>query len=107
MVYDYFHRDEYLVMQQFLLENPTAGAVIQGTGALRKLRWADVKRGKGKRGGLRVIYLHLPEFERLVFIDVYGKNEQEDFSQEDRKAFKAIVDEIRDDLARKKGRRKS
>ncbi len=39
-----------------LLKNPEAGDVIEGTGGLRKIRYADEKRGKGKRGGLRVIY---------------------------------------------------
>ena len=43
-------------LQQHLMANPEAGDVIEGTGGLRKLRFADVRRGKGKRGGLRVIY---------------------------------------------------
>jgi hypothetical protein len=38
------------------MKSPDAGDVIEGTGGLRKLRFADLRRGKGKRGGLRVIY---------------------------------------------------
>ena len=99
----YFGNDEgYTALQQFLLENPTSGDVIPGTGSLRKLRWYDLKRGKGKRGGLRVIYLYLPEYEKIALIDVYGKNEQDDISPEGRRVMKAIVDKILDELSRKK-----
>ncbi|WP_275348286.1 type II toxin-antitoxin system RelE/ParE family toxin [Xenorhabdus bovienii] len=48
--------DEYREFQQYLADNPAAGDVIQHTGGLRKVRWAS--RGKGKRGGVRVIYYH-------------------------------------------------
>jgi hypothetical protein len=53
---DYMDDDAYRLLQLELMDNPTAGAVIEGTGGLRKLRQADPRRGKGKRGGLRVIY---------------------------------------------------
>lgn len=52
---DYLTDDAYRQLQQTLLVNPEAGDVIEGTGGLRKLRQADPKRGKGKRGGLRMI----------------------------------------------------
>ena len=45
-----------MTLQTTLMKSPAAGDVIEGTGGLRKLRFADVRRGKGKRGGLRVIY---------------------------------------------------
>ena len=44
-------------MQNALMDDPSAGDVIQGTGGLRKLRWADKQRGKGKRGGLHELYI--------------------------------------------------
>lgn len=56
------HRSDYLDdaafagLQQVLMKNPEAGEVIEGTGGLRKVRFADAHRGKGKRGGLRIIY---------------------------------------------------
>ncbi|WP_238946484.1 addiction module toxin RelE [Vandammella animalimorsus] len=55
------HRAQYLddegfrALQNALMKHPEAGDVIVGTGGLRKLRQADARRGKGKRGGLRVI----------------------------------------------------
>jgi hypothetical protein len=57
------HRDRYLdddayrALQELLMQAPQLGALIQGTGGLRKLRIGNARRSKGKRGGLRVIYL--------------------------------------------------
>jgi len=48
--------NDYRDLQNFLLLSPKAGDVIAGTGGLRKLRFGDPSRGKGKRGGLRIIY---------------------------------------------------
>ena len=52
----YLNDESFREFQQMLMKNPEAGDVIEGTGGLRKVRYADEKRGKGKRGGLRVIY---------------------------------------------------
>jgi hypothetical protein len=53
LVTDYLEDDEYRALQLFLAEDPEAGDVIPGTGGFRKLRWADRRQRKGKRGGLR------------------------------------------------------
>src|SRR5439155_9250908 len=53
---DYLDDKAFGNLQAFLMSNPEAGDVIEGTGGLRKMRFADRRRGKGKRGGLRVIY---------------------------------------------------
>lgn len=53
---DYLDDEAYRAFQTALLKNPEAGDVIQGTGGLRKIRFADEKRQKGKRGGIRIIY---------------------------------------------------
>jgi hypothetical protein len=53
---DYLDDDAFQRLQVLLMLNPDTGDVIPGTGGLRKLRFADERRGKGKRGGLRVIY---------------------------------------------------
>ncbi|PPK47528.1 hypothetical protein B0G57_101493 [Trinickia symbiotica] len=50
---NYLADDEYRALQVELMGNPEAGDVIKGTGGLRKLRFGDKRRGKGKRGGLR------------------------------------------------------
>jgi hypothetical protein len=53
---NYLDEDSFVRLQRLLMLDPEAGDVIPGTGGLRKLRFADERRGKGKRGGLRVIY---------------------------------------------------
>jgi mRNA-degrading endonuclease RelE of RelBE toxin-antitoxin system len=53
---DYLDDDELLRLQRAMMTKPEAGDVIEGTGGLRKLRHGDARRGKGKRGGLRIIY---------------------------------------------------
>ena len=55
---DFLTDDEYRGLQEQLAREPEAGDVMPETGGFRKLRWADTRRGKGKRGGLRVIYHH-------------------------------------------------
>ena len=52
---DYLDDEGYRALQNELLRNPEAGDVIKDTGGLRKMRFADPRRGKGKRGGLRVV----------------------------------------------------
>lgn len=77
--------------QQELMLNPTAGEVIQGTGGLRKVRFQDSSRGKGKRGGLRVIYYWwLKESEFLLFT-VYGKGEMDDLTSDQRKTLAGLL----------------
>ena len=53
---DYLSDESYRELQRALMENPEMGDVMPGTGGFRKVRWEDARRGKGKRGGLRVIY---------------------------------------------------
>jgi len=53
-VHDYMTDDEYGVFQSFLATNPGVGAVVRGSGGVRKVRWS--RRGTGKSGGVRVLY---------------------------------------------------
>ena len=53
---EYLTDDEYLRLQILLNIDPERGDLMPGTGGFRKLRWTDPKRGKGRRGGLRIIY---------------------------------------------------
>ncbi len=56
---DYLTDESYSKLQRALMDNPELGDVMPGTGGFRKVRWGDSRRGKGKRGGLRVIYYYL------------------------------------------------
>lgn len=78
-------------IQGAILENPEGAPIIQGTGGVRKLRVRDPSRGKGKRGGLRVLYLDLKDSEVTYLIYVYGKDEAEDLSASEKKEIKELV----------------
>lgn len=59
----------------WIAENPTAGDVIQGADGARKVRWSTA--GKGKRGGVRVIYFNLSSDELVLLVAVYAKADRE------------------------------
>src|SRR4051812_43080236 len=88
----YLTDDDLAAMQRDLLAEPEKGDVMPGCGGLRKLRIADPKRGKGKRGGARVIYLHVAEVDTILLMDVYGKGEQEDLTAEQKKSLKGLAE---------------
>jgi hypothetical protein len=79
-VSEYLDDAGLLALQLFLIDHPEAGKTMAGTGGFRKLRWGDETRGKGKRGGLRNIYVLLPEDQQLWLFTVYGKNEADDLT---------------------------
>lgn len=82
-------------VERAILANSKCGNVVQGTGGVRKFRSEDVERGKGKRGGFRVLYLDLPHVERTHILFLYDKGEADNLSPEGKKRMKAIVDEIK------------
>ncbi len=100
---DYFGDDDsYRMLQSFLLAAPTAGPAIPGCKGLRKIRWSDLRRGKGKRGGIRVVYLYIPDLETILFVDVYGKGESDDLTSEDKRELANIADQIRETLRQRR-----
>ena len=91
------HRENYLdddgfnALQRALMKNPEAGEVIEGTGGLRKMRFADARRGKGKRGGLRVIYYWWVAGLQIWLFTLYDKDDLSDLTPQQRKALKAMI----------------
>ena len=79
------------MLQLELMESPTAGAVIEVTGGLRKLRQADPRRGKGKRGGLRVIYYWWSGNDQFWLFTVYDKDQVDDLTPAQRKVLKHLL----------------
>ena len=88
---DYLNDEGFRTLQNALMENLEAGDVIEGTGGLRKLRHADARRGKGKRGGLRVIYFWWEAGRQLWLFTLYDKDEMADLSAKDKKALKDML----------------
>ena len=83
--------DDLRNLENVLLKNPKDGDAIQGTGGLRKIRIPMENKGKGKRGGARVIYVDIEIKEIIYFINVYTKNEKDELSEDEKKAFKAMI----------------
>ena len=71
----YLDDDEYGELQQFMMQNPEAGAMVRGSGGVRKLRWR--REGAGKRGGLRVIYFVRYQPNEFWMLALYAKAKQE------------------------------
>lgn len=88
---DYLDDEAFRALQEELMKNPEAGDLIEGTGGLRKLRFADAKRGKGKRGGLRVIYFYWDGKSQFWLFTLYGKDEAADLTPAQRAQLKVMV----------------
>lgn len=73
----YLSDEEYSALQRHLLQQPTAGPVIKNSGGVRKLRWAI--RGKGKSGGVRVIY-YIQDDTAFWMLTIYRKGEVDSIS---------------------------
>jgi mRNA-degrading endonuclease RelE of RelBE toxin-antitoxin system len=90
-VTEYLADENLIALQRELIGNPETGDVMPGCSGLRKLRSADPKWGKGKRGGIRVIYLHVPEANVIYLITVYRKDQKDDLSGEERRLYRQLV----------------
>lgn len=74
----YWDEDERAEFASFIAQNPEAGAVISGSGGVRKVRW--VREGTGKSGGVRIIYLARNEAGEVYLLTLYAKSESENIS---------------------------
>jgi hypothetical protein len=88
---DLLSDEEYSNLQLTLLLRPEAGAVIRGSGGLRKIRWSV--EGKGKRGGCRVIYYWDVTTETFYMLFAFRKNRQEDLTVQQLRQLTRLVRE--------------
>ena len=91
LVNDLLSDDEYRELQEVLIYRPDIGHMIQGTGGLRKIRWSQKGQGRGKRGGVRVIYYWLMDDEQILMLYIYPKKQQDDLTPEEKKTLKSIA----------------
>jgi mRNA-degrading endonuclease RelE of RelBE toxin-antitoxin system len=89
-VLDLLDDDEYRELQSHLAQHPGVGKRIPGSGGMRKLRWAGS--GRGKRGGLRVIYYWWIATDRISMLFIYRKNEQDDLTPEQVKLLRRALE---------------
>jgi len=85
--------------QNYLCGDLSRGSVISGTGGMRKIRW--ILPGKGKRGGVRIIYIDFVRFEKIYLLTVYPKSEKENLSIEERRELRELVKILESQLERK------
>lgn len=83
-------------LENEILKDPSAGAVMQGTGGLRKLRFALDNRGKS--GSARVCYVDIVLRETIFLITAYPKNEKENLSKAERNNIRTIIEHLEQTL---------
>jgi hypothetical protein len=88
---EFLDDDEFMGLQNSLMENPEAGDLIQGAGGLRKVRYADPRRGKGKRSGLRVIYFWWLAGNQFWLYTLYDKDTVDDLTAKERATLKEML----------------
>ena len=88
----YLTDDGYSELQVEMAANPDLGDVMPATGGFRKLRWPDVRRGKGRRGGLRVIYYHFTSDRQIWLITLYDKDEASDLTAKEKRALRDAIE---------------
>jgi len=91
-------RDRYLTdeslaaLQLHLAKNPTSGVVIRGSSGLRKLRWPDSTRQRGKRGSLRVIYVIARQDHEIWLVSIYGKSDRDNLKDSEIRFLSELID---------------
>ncbi len=95
IIHDFLSDDEYGRLQLALCLRPDLGDVIPGSGGLRKLRW--VSSGKGKRGGLRVIYYWYRHEDQVFLLYVYKKSALSDLTKDQIGVLRRLIEEGRNE----------
>lgn len=91
----YLDDDDYAKLQDALNAQPEAGDLVPGSGGVRKMRWGV--RGRGKRGGLRVIYYFRTARGQIWMLTLYAKNVRESIPAHVLKELKETIDDAKDD----------
>jgi hypothetical protein len=96
--------DQYRALQARPAANPKLGDLMPGTGGFRKMRWADARRSKGRRGGLRIIYYHFQPDCQIWLMTAYDKDEASDLTAKEKKALRAAIESELAERAARRGR---
>jgi len=88
--------DDLARLQRELLEDPKVGPVMQGTGGVRKMRFAFEDRGKS--GSARVIYVDFEVYDKIYLITAYPKYEKDNLTKEERNELRQLMDILKKQL---------
>ena len=89
---DYLDDEGFRKLQASLAANPEAGDIVPDAGGVRKLRWRDSRRGKGRRGGLRIVYYCFLSDEEIWLLTLYDKDEMSDLSKSEKQQLKHLLE---------------
>jgi hypothetical protein len=92
--------DDLNELQEHLNIYPETGKIITKTGGVRKMRWGV--KGKGKRGGISILYIDFLSYEKIFLLMVYPKSKKENITDDEKKAISKLVQELKNELRRKK-----
>jgi hypothetical protein len=86
-------------LQVRIMVQPDAAPVVQGTGGLRKLRFAPSRWNIGKSGAARVCYVYFEQWDLVLLVTLYSKDEQDDIPAAHRAAYRRLIEQIRNEFA--------
>jgi hypothetical protein len=89
--------EDLLAVQLEIMADPEVGALVPGTGGLRKIRARQRTVGRGKRGGVRIYYLDLPNRATTHLLAVFGKREKEDLGSDEKRAVAKLARQLREE----------
>lgn len=94
-----FNDEDYRKLQNALIDNPEVGALIKGTGGVRKMRFAF--EGRGKSGSVRVCYVYFGTYLVYFLITVYQKKDKENLTQAEKNEIKKLVNILLEETKRR------
>ena len=92
--------DDLRELQGYLNIYPDSGKIIKNTGGVRKMRWA--LKGKGKSGGIRVLYIDFVVYEKIYLLTVYPKSKKENITGKEKAVIRKLVESLKDELRRQR-----
>jgi len=92
--------EDLQALELAIMRDPSAASVMQGTGGLRKIRFAPPSRGKGKSGSMRVGFVQFPEHGRIYLVTLFLKKDAENLNAADRRTIKSMLTNLADAIGK-------
>jgi hypothetical protein len=96
-----FDDEDLRLLEIMIMQNPEAGVVMQGTGGLRKMRFAY--EGRGKSGSARVCYVDFVAFDTVYLITAFGKSQKANLTKAERNNIKKAIDFLQEEIRQAHG----
>lgn len=100
-----FDDEDLRQLELMIMQNPEIGVVMQGTGGLRKMRFAF--EGRGKSGSARVCYIDFISFDTVYLVTAFGKNEKANLTKAERNNVKKVIDFLQEEVHHRNGGEKN